>query len=94
MHDVGQGTLPATLVSLYLSKMLKGLVYLHSEGVIHRDIKAANILVDREGEVRLADFGVAIHSHNATEPPRGGEPTRNGAPLLVVSGSVIERESA
>ena len=34
MHDVGQGTLPATLVSLYLSKMLKGLVYLHSEGAI------------------------------------------------------------
>ena len=47
--DVSAGTLPATLVALYLSKMLRGLVYLHSEGVIHRDVKAANILVDREG---------------------------------------------
>jgi len=66
MHDVGQGTLPATLVALYLSKMLRGLVYLHSEGVIHRDVKAANILVDREGEVRLADFGVAISTRGGS----------------------------
>eukprot|EP01043_Picozoa_sp_COSAG02_P052103 COSAG02_NODE_5568_length_4225_cov_1.651478_3_plen_938_part_00 len=73
MHDVGQGTLPATLVALYLSKMLRGLVYLHSEGVIHRDVKAANILVDRDGEVRLADFGVAISTRGrAADGAAGG----------------------
>ena len=66
MHDVGQGTLPESLVTIYISKMLRGLVYLHSEGVIHRDIKAANILVDRDGEVRLADFGVAIQTQSST----------------------------
>jgi serine/threonine protein kinase len=62
MHDTSDGTLPESLVTVYIARMLCGLIYLHDEGVIHRDIKAANILVDRDGGVRLADFGVAIQS--------------------------------
>ncbi len=53
------GAFPESLVCHYISQVLMGLHYLHQQGVIHRDIKGANILSTKEGNIKLADFGVA-----------------------------------
>ena len=53
------GPFPEEVVIRYTKQILLGLEYLHYHGLIHRDIKGANILVNNDGLVKLSDFGSA-----------------------------------
>lgn len=54
-----QGLLPPLLVKSYLFQCVRGLAFCHARGVMHRDLKPQNILVSRDGRLKLADFGLA-----------------------------------
>ena len=48
-----------------VQQLLNGLYYIHSNKILHRDMKAANILITKTGVLKLADFGLArAFSHN------------------------------
>ena len=51
--------LSESVIRKYTHQILEGLEYLHSHNIIHRDIKGANILVNRDGICKLSDFGGA-----------------------------------
>ncbi|XP_010501010.1 PREDICTED: mitogen-activated protein kinase kinase kinase YODA isoform X2 [Camelina sativa] len=55
------GSFTEPVIQNYTRQILAGLAYLHGRNTVHRDIKGANILVDPNGEIKLADFGMAKH---------------------------------
>ncbi|CAI0428599.1 unnamed protein product [Linum tenue] len=48
-----------SLVKCYMNQLLLGLQHCHERGILHRDIKGSNLLIDRDGTLKIADFGLA-----------------------------------
>ena len=61
-----QGQLPKLSALFKIAvEICRGMDYLHKRKIIHRDLKAANLLTDETGAVKIADFGVARMLDNA-----------------------------
>ncbi|KAG8968758.1 hypothetical protein FRC03_006215 [Tulasnella sp. 419] len=89
------------VIKCILQQALEGLNYLHINGFIHRDIKAANLLVDDDGTVLLGDLGVAVSL--ADEEDQAGTSKRSmgsnlngggGGPLIFGASNSVSQQSA
>ncbi|CAN8288516.1 unnamed protein product [Cochlearia groenlandica] len=76
------GCLDETNARVYIAEVVLALEYLHSEGVVHRDLKPDNLLIAHDGHVKLTDFGLSkVGLINSTDDLSG--PVLSGTSLLV-----------
>ena len=59
MTIISSEKLPLELVRYYAAEIISALEYMHTRRIVHRDLKPQNLLVTRDGTVKLTDFGLA-----------------------------------
>lgn len=84
--DSAPGGISMPLIKSYLYQLLRGMDYCHGRGVMHRDLKPQNLLVDRKGVLKIADFGLArafmLPMRAYTHEVCAGSQSRASCPLL------------
>ncbi|CAI0396362.1 unnamed protein product [Linum tenue] len=64
-----EGKLTEPQVKSYMQQLLSGLQHCHDKGILHRDIKGANLLIDKYGMLKIADFGLANYYSTKRKRP-------------------------
>ncbi|XP_047342193.1 probable serine/threonine-protein kinase At1g54610 [Impatiens glandulifera] len=62
-------TLTEPQIKSYMQQLLSGLHHCHEKGILHRDIKGSNLLIDKDGMLKIADFGLANHFSTKRKRP-------------------------
>lgn len=57
-----EGRFSDQVAAKLIGQLVDALIYCHSKNVIHRDIKPENLLLNSKGDVKIADFGWAVHA--------------------------------
>ena len=88
------GKLNERLVANYVVKILEGLHYLHQNDIVHRDLKAANILITKAGNVKLSDFGISLNLRAMERELKdvAGTPNWMAPEVIEVKGATVKSD--
>ncbi|KAM3586653.1 Protein kinase of the Mitotic Exit Network [Umbelopsis sp. WA50703] len=88
------GAFPERLVASYCVRILQGLSYLHQNEVVHCDLKAANILTTKGGNVKLTDFGVSLNlkMNSVEDGVVAGTPNWMAPEIIELKGACFESD--
>jgi serine/threonine protein kinase len=99
VHNEMLVVIPAGLRARMLFDVAKGMNYLHNAGIVHRDLKSPNLLVQKDWTVRITDFGLAMRvrahrrAHALSEPEIEDVSTSWAAPEVLIDSNVATTEA-
>lgn len=90
-----KGLIPETEAVQYMVKILEAVAYAHQKGIVHRDLKSANIMITPDKSVKIMDFGIAKLTGETLKLTKAG--SKLGSPLYMspeqVSGAEVDHRS-
>lgn len=93
LHDmIRLRRLPLMKVQGIVLQLCDGVEYAHKHGVLHRDLKPGNVLMSSDGQVKIADFGLARHAGAEVETESLGTPDY-AAPELLQEGAMVDHRA-